>query len=126
MINLLREGDNIGQLTTDLETEVANSLVKLKTGLDAIPTDAPLFLHVKKDLGLSPSFEFPKEMMNLMIKNGLNASEAALKTKLTQNNYVGHAEGTIGILTKGRINRKDQIKPAIVTALIHLENPELY
>ncbi|MEK6936508.1 MAG: inosine/xanthosine triphosphatase [Nanoarchaeota archaeon] len=107
----------------------------IESGLLEVPFSKSGFMDIcacvifdgeKIHLGLSPAFEFPKEMMNLMIKNGLNASEAALKTKLTQNNYVGHAEGTIGILTKGRINRKDQIKPAIVTALIHLENPELY
>lgn len=65
MINLLREGDNIGQLTHDLETEVSNSLVKLKTGLDAISTDAPLFLHVKKDLGLSWGFYYQNALRTI-------------------------------------------------------------
>ncbi len=53
MINLLEVGDNIGQLTKDLETRVSNSLGRLRASLEAIPTDAPLFLHVKKDLELS-------------------------------------------------------------------------
>ncbi|OGY93137.1 MAG: hypothetical protein A3H70_05725 [Candidatus Komeilibacteria bacterium RIFCSPLOWO2_02_FULL_48_11] len=61
-----------------------------------------------------------------MIKEGKNISGAAKETKLTDHPYVGHAQGVIGILTKGRVTRKDYAKQAIAAALIHLENPDLY
>lgn len=38
----------------------------------------------------------------------------------------GSSDGAIVILTHGRLLRKDYIKQAITTALIHLENLEKY
>lgn len=77
-------------------------------------------------LGLSSCFEYPKKITELVLKDGLNISDASRQTGLTEHEYVGYAEGTIGILTKGRLDRKGYTKQAIATALIHLENPELY
>ena len=77
-------------------------------------------------LGLSSPFEYPKEITRLVVAEGKNVSAAAKITKLTDHPYVGHAQGMIGIVTKGRVTRKDYTKQAIVTALIHLENPDLY
>lgn len=45
---------------------------------------------------------------------------------LTQNQDISSYIWTIGILTKGRLVRKELTKQAVVNALIHLENPELY
>jgi non-canonical (house-cleaning) NTP pyrophosphatase len=77
-------------------------------------------------LGLSSAFEYPKEITRLINEDGLNATEAANKIGLTTNPKLGSAEGIIGIITKGRITRKEYTKQAIRTALMHLENPELY
>jgi len=45
---------------------------------------------------------------------------------LTENPKIGSAEGSIGVLTKDRIMRKEYIKQAVVMALIPMENKELY
>ena len=60
------------------------------------------------------------------MEEGVHIDQAAFRTGLTKNNDIGEAEGVIGILTKGRVKRKDYNKQAIITALIHLENPELF
>ena len=77
-------------------------------------------------LGISCGFECPKEVSRLMLEEGLDMSQAANRAGLSSNPNLGSAEGLIGILTKGRITRKEYTKQAIVTALIHLENEELY
>ncbi len=77
-------------------------------------------------LGLSSAFEYPKEIVSLVIEDGLEIDEAMLKTKLTENKRIGYSGGTIGLLTKGRLPRKDYVKQAVMMALIHLENKELF
>ena len=77
-------------------------------------------------LGMSSAFEYPREMTRLVFEENLDIDQAAFKTGLTKNPDVGSKEGVIGILTKGRLLRKDYTKQAVVTALIHLENPHLF
>ena len=77
-------------------------------------------------LGMSSAFEFPKKVMELILNDGLDVSKAMFKAGLTQHQNIGSDVGAISILTKGRLNRKGLIQQAIMSALIHLENPELY
>lgn len=72
--------------------------------------------------GQSCAFELPQEILNLIVKDKLDLSQACLRSGVTTNPNLGSAEGFIGILTKGRITRKEYTKQAIVTALIHVEN----
>lgn len=73
-------------------------------------------------IGLSSAWEFPEvSTTDLMIKEGLDMSQAINKAGMTKNPQIGSAEGAIGILTKGRVNRKEYTKQALQTALIHLE-----
>ena len=72
-------------------------------------------------LGLSSAWEAPKQVVHHMMNEGLNMEQAAVKAGLTDNPKIGSAEGLIGILTKGRLTRKEYTKEAIRTALIHLE-----
>jgi len=76
-------------------------------------------------LGTSSAFEPPKKIFDL-IQSGLNMSEACVKLGLTDNPKIGSNEGLIGILTKGRLTRLGQAKQAVLNALIHLDNKELY
>lgn len=76
--------------------------------------------------GFSSCFECPKEVSRLMLEEDLNMSEASFKVGLTKNPKLGSAEGLIGLLTKGRMTRKDYTKQAIILALIQVENRELY
>jgi inosine/xanthosine triphosphatase len=77
-------------------------------------------------LGLSCAFEFPIEITRLIHEQGLDANEASFKIGLTKHKNVGSLERAIGVLTKGRVNRKEYTKQAIQMALIQLENPSLY
>jgi inosine/xanthosine triphosphatase len=72
--------------------------------------------------GLSSAWEFPdKKILDLILKDGLDMSEAINRAGLTNNPKIGSEQGAIGILTKGRMDRKEYTKQALRTALIHLE-----
>lgn len=74
-------------------------------------------------LGLSSAWEFPNpEVTNLIINGGLDTTEAINKAGMTDNKNIGSEEGAIGLLTKGRMTRKEYTKQALRVALIHLEN----
>ena len=77
-------------------------------------------------IGLTSGFECPPRVMQLILEEGLDLNQAMHRVGLTQNAKIGSSEGAIGILTKGRLNRKEFTKEAIRMALIHLEHPELY
>jgi inosine/xanthosine triphosphatase len=77
-------------------------------------------------IGLAPAFEYPHNTVKLVFTKGLDMNQAFYKVGLTKNPKVGSAEGGVGILTHGRLPRKEYIKQAIIMALIHLENPKLF
>ena len=112
-----------------------NFSVGLESGLMKVPetksgymdfTACAIFDGSKIHLGLSSAFEHPKIVMEKILKDGLDASTAFYAAGLTENTYIGHSEGIIGLLTKNRLTRKEYTKEAIRTALIHLENKNLY
>jgi inosine/xanthosine triphosphatase len=72
-------------------------------------------------LGLSSAWEAPKRVSEFMLNDGLNMNAAAYKAGLTDNPKVGSAEGLVGIMTKGRLTRKEYTKEAIRMALIHVD-----
>ena len=76
-------------------------------------------------LGLSPAFEWPKEVVNL-IRNGLDGSQALKEAGITNHHKIGTKEGGIGIFTKGNMNRKEYNKNAVAMALIQIVNPSYY
>ncbi|HYF29416.1 MAG TPA: inosine/xanthosine triphosphatase [Candidatus Paceibacterota bacterium] len=74
-------------------------------------------------LGLSSAFETPdKEVMRLVVEEGLNFAEAANRTGLDPDPELGKKSGVIGKLTGGKINRKEYVQQSLVTALIHIDN----
>ena len=81
---------------------------------------------VEYHLGLSCAFEFPIKVTQMIHELGIDANEAFYRCGLTQDKKIGSSDGAIGMLTKGRITRKDYTKQAIQMALIHLENSHLY
>jgi inosine/xanthosine triphosphatase len=73
-------------------------------------------------LGLSSGWEFPDpEVTNLMVRDGLDMSEAVNKAGMVDDPAVGSKQGAIGILTRGRLDRKELTKQALRTALIHID-----
>jgi inosine/xanthosine triphosphatase len=76
-------------------------------------------------LGMSAGFEYPPQAIEL-VKRGLDINQAFYKMELTDDPAIGSEQGAVGILTKGRWRRKDTIKQAITSALIQLDNKDLY
>lgn len=102
----------------------------IESGLMAVPKTKTGYMDVcvcaiydgrECHLGLSSAWEAPREVTKYMIEDGLNMNDAALKAGLTNNANIGAAEGLVGVVTKGRLNRKEYTKEAIRTAMIHLE-----
>jgi len=79
----------------------------------------------KFHLGTSAAFEYPPAAVEL-VKQGMDINQAFHKLGLTKNPSVGSSEGAIGILTRGRWDRKATVKQALTAALIQLENKSLY
>lgn len=93
---------------------------KTKTGFMDVCVCA-IFDGKEYHIGLSSAWEAPKVVADYMFNHGMDMNEAAYKAGLTKNPKVGTAEGLVGIMTKGRLTRKEYTKEAIRTALIHLE-----
>lgn len=109
--------------------------VGLESGLMKVPETKTGYMDVTAcaiydgknfHLGLSSAFEYPPKVVEYILKNDENISNAFRDLGLTSSKYLGAEEGAIGILTKNRLNRKEYTKQAIRTALIHLENKDLY
>ena len=116
------------QLDCDLGIGLESGLFKMpraKSGYMDICVCA-IFDGKKFHLGTSSAFEYPAKLTELVLKEGIDVSRAAKQLGITDHQYVGHAQGMIGILTKSRVNRKEYTKQSLITALIHLENPKLY
>ncbi|MCH7850187.1 MAG: inosine/xanthosine triphosphatase [Nanoarchaeota archaeon] len=77
-------------------------------------------------LGLSCAFEFPVAVTKMIHEEDIDASEAYYRLGLTNEKDIGSLQGAIGLLTRGRITRKDYTKQAVRMALIQLENRDLY
>ncbi len=76
-------------------------------------------------LGLAPSFEWPKQVTELIASGKADASQAFKQLGLTTEEKLGAAKGGItGFLTEGRLTREDTLRSSIIMALIHLEHPE--
>lgn len=103
----------------------------IESGLMEVPNTKSGYMDVcvcaifdgrEHHLGLSSAWEAPKQVSEYMLKDGLNMNDAAYKAGLTANPKVGSSEGLVGIMTKGRLTRKEYTKEAIRTALIHVDN----
>lgn len=104
--------------------------IGLESGLMGVPHTKTGYMGVvvcaifdgkEVHLGLSSGFEPPKEVIRLVFEEGHNLATASKSAGLTEKDELGKHEGLIGILTKGRVNRKDQAKQAIITAMLHID-----
>ncbi len=78
-------------------------------------------------LGLSPAFEWPKKVTELIVSNQADASQSFAQLGLTQHKKIGNvAGGAIGFLTDQKLTREDFTKYSIIMALIQLEKPEFF
>jgi inosine/xanthosine triphosphatase len=109
--------------------------IGLESGLIAVPNTKSGYMDItacaiydgnKFHLGGSSVFEYPKSVIDLVLEKGYEIDQAALESGFTTNPHVGKSEGMVGILTRGRLDRKGYTKQAVMTALIHLLNPNYY
>jgi len=77
-------------------------------------------------LGMSSAFEYPIQVTKYVLEKNVELSDAFRELGFTTKQKIGEEEGIIGVLTKGKYNRKAYTKEAIRMALVHLENKELY
>lgn len=103
----------------------------LEDGLMQIPNTKTNYMNIcacaiydsrNYHIGLSSAFEYPLNIIKLVFEKSLDINQAFYSAGLTKNQKVGYAEGAIGILTHGRLLRKNYTKQAIMMALIHIEN----
>jgi inosine/xanthosine triphosphatase len=86
---------------------------------------AAVYDGTKTMVGKSTFFELPKKVSEY-IKEGKTLNDATRLGGLTINEEIGKGQGIVGILTNGRVPRKDYTKQALTMALIQLEYSEHY
>lgn len=105
----------------------------IESGLMAVPQTKSGYMEVavcaiydgkQIHLGFSQAYEWPKKVLDMILNQGMDGSQAMKAAGLTQHEKLGEHEGFVGIFTKGRTNRTEYNKAAVVMALMHLENPE--
>jgi len=106
--------------------------VGLESGVHRIPNEKYMELTIcsmydgnDHHLGYSSAFEIPPPI-GALLQVGFTLERACVEASLTQNVQIGQAQGLIGILSHGKLTRKEYTKQALVTALFALQNPELY
>lgn len=107
------------QYSIGLESGLMNA-PHTKAGYMAVVVCA-IFDGTDVHLGLSSGFEPPKEIIRLVFEEGHNLGTASKVVGLTEKEELGKHEGLIGVLTKGRVPRKEQVKQAIIAAMIHID-----
>ncbi|MBI5397941.1 inosine/xanthosine triphosphatase [Candidatus Woesearchaeota archaeon] len=105
----------------------------LESGLIAVPYTKSGFMDLCAcvvydgnvyNLGLSSAFECPESITLLMTEQGMDMNRAFYHAGLSTDPKLGSSEGAVGLLTNGRVTRKDYTKQAIVMALIHVERKQ--
>ncbi len=103
----------------------------IESGLMAVPHTKSGYMDVcacaifdgsEYHLGLSSAWEAPERVFKLILEDGLDMNEAAYEVGLTKDKKVGSAQGLVGIMTRGRLTRKEYTKEDIRTSLIHIDN----
>jgi inosine/xanthosine triphosphatase len=77
-------------------------------------------------IGLSSCFEYPKEMIDSVMIDHKEITDAAVALGFADDPAFREGQGMIGILTKGAVTRIKYSEQAVHTAMIHLLNPEHY
>jgi inosine/xanthosine triphosphatase len=77
-------------------------------------------------IGFTSGYEVPPQILEHILNQQMDLSQACLHSGITSKAKVGASEGLIGILTLGRIDRKRYIKECIRMALVQVENKSWY
>lgn len=108
--------------------------VGIESGLVGVPKTKSGFVDVcvcaiydgkEVYVGLSTTFEIPKRALDL-IDETTDLSSAWRKAGLTNEEKIGTGNGVVGMLTKNRITRLEQTRQALISAMVRLDNKELF
>ncbi len=77
-------------------------------------------------MGFSTGFEIPPHVLELVLNKKMDLTQACLHCGISDNKQLGSEEGLIGILTNGKVNRKEYSKQCISAAILQLENSKWY
>jgi inosine/xanthosine triphosphatase len=108
----------------------------LEGGLMEVPYTTTGFMEVgvcamydgkKIFLGLSPAYEWPKKVTNLILSGKADGSQAFKQLGFTHHEKLGTVKGgIIGVLTDNKLTREAFTEYSIIMALIQLDKPEMY
>ncbi|OGC86953.1 hypothetical protein A3D70_01990 [Candidatus Adlerbacteria bacterium RIFCSPHIGHO2_02_FULL_54_18] len=117
-------------------TDGCNYSVGLEGGLMEVPHTKSGYMEVgacaiydgkNVALGLSPAFEWPKGVTEMILAGGGDASVAFKKLGYTEHEKIGNISGgIIGVLTDGKMPREDFSKYSIMMAIIQIEKDCMY
>lgn len=103
--------------------------VGIESGLVEVPytksgymdlTAVALYDGEEMHVGLSPAIELPKRVVDIALQEQKDLNVACREAGLTEVERLGDAQGFVGLLTDGRINRKGYTKHAIIMAMAHV------
>ncbi|MBW3001613.1 inosine/xanthosine triphosphatase [Candidatus Woesearchaeota archaeon] len=110
----------------DLSVGLESGIMEMPENIHMNFTVCALYDGKKYFLGISSGFVIPTKVIDGIINQGLEMQDAVYKAGLTHNPKIGSDEGIIGVLTKGRLPRKDYAKQAVFMALTQMYNQDLY
>ena len=85
------------------------------------------FLYENFYIGLGSAFEWPKKVLDLILSDDADGSQAFKMAGYTEQEKLGAVPGgIIGFLTAGRTTREEQTKQSIISAMIEYEHPDYY
>lgn len=76
--------------------------------------------------GSSAGFEHPKAVIDCVVTDNVDISEAYRRCGFTNSPKIGEEKGCVNLLTHGRVTRDQEIADAVRRVLIALENTEMY
>lgn len=109
--------------------------IGLEGGLMPVPAMSGEYMNVsicsiydgeRHHIGMSCGFRIPLEVSRLIYEDGLNLTQAMLKSRFSDDPELGESGGAIGLFTNGRICRKKYCQQSLTTALISIENTHYF
>lgn len=111
----------------DLSFGMENGLIPIPTKDSGFMDMCVCVIYDGRDFkqGFSSGLHIPKRMIDL-IDGDTDLSAACRKAGFTTEEKIGNNHGVVGLLSNNRVDRAEQLKQAIISAMIHLENEELF
>lgn len=120
--------------TTAFKTSKCNLGIGIESGIFPFPevksgymdTSCTVIFDGKEFfIGSSPCFEYPKIVIDKLLKENKEVAEVFKELKWGDEN-LRHKTGAVGLLTKGVITRESYTEYSVIMALIKYLNKEIY